>query len=96
MLLDRDATKRFVQRAQWMAEDLIDAPSPLDSVVVAGDSRESLPWATALGDRTADACIASPPYLNNFDYADATRLELYFWGAVASWKEMCASVRSGC
>ena len=38
---------------------------------------------------------SSPPYLNNFDYADATRLELYFWGPVASWKEMCESVRSG-
>jgi hypothetical protein len=63
--------------------------------VVAGDSRESTTWDQAFGGTKADACVSSPPYLNNFDYADATRLELYFWGPVASWKEMCESVRSG-
>lgn len=91
----RDPTKRFLQRARWMAEDLTNAPAPLDSTVIAGDSRESLPWSRGLRQETADGCISSPPYLNNFDYADATRLELYFWGAAGSWKEMCDSVRSG-
>lgn len=90
-----DATKRFVQRVEWMVQDLLGAPAPLGSTVLAGDSRESTPWSAAFGGRAADACVASPPYLNNFDYADATRLELYFWGEVASWKEMCAVVRSG-
>jgi len=33
--------------------------------------------------------------LNNFDYADATRLELYFWGEVTSWRDMCLNVRAG-
>ncbi|HET9895296.1 MAG TPA: hypothetical protein VFQ44_10215 [Streptosporangiaceae bacterium] len=42
----------------------------------------------------ADGCVSSPPYLNNFDYADATRLELYFWGDITSWAEMCRDVRS--
>jgi hypothetical protein len=91
----RDPTKRFLQRVGWMAEDLANAPAPRDSMVVAGDSRESLPWTTGLGGRRADGCIASPPYLNNFDYADATRLELYFWGTAGSWKQMCDAVRVG-
>ena len=39
--------------------------------------------------------ISSPPYLNNFDYADATRLELYFSKRANSWAEMCETVRSG-
>src|SRR5207248_2509867 len=46
----------------------------------------------ALGDPAA-ACVSSPPYLNNFDYADATRLELYFIGEVTTWAEMCRTVR---
>ncbi|WP_159046820.1 hypothetical protein [Streptomyces sp. NRRL F-4707] len=44
--------------------------------------------------KSAHGCISSPPYLNNFDYADATRLELYFWGDISSWAEMCAEVRA--
>lgn len=91
----RDPTKRFLQRVRWMAEDLAVAPAPLGSTVIACDSRESRPWTDGLRGRLADGSIASPPYLNNFDYADATRLELYFWGAARSWKQMCDSVRAG-
>ena len=89
----RHPSKRFLQRTHWMAEDLGDAPASLGSRVIAGDSRQACPWLEALGGQLADACIASPPYLNNFDYADATRLELYFWGTARSWKEMCDTVR---
>jgi hypothetical protein len=91
----RDPIKRFLQRAQWMAEDLAGAADPLGSTVVAGDSRESSPWARMIEQQPFDACVSSPPYLNNFDYADATRLELYFWGSARSWKEMCDTVRTG-
>jgi len=48
-----------------------------------------------LGDETANGCVSSPPYLNNFDYADATRLVLYFWGPIRSWKVMTQVVRDG-
>ncbi|MEU5839685.1 hypothetical protein ABZ820_39375 [Streptomyces diacarni] len=58
-----------------------------------GDSREAVNW-NEIGDGAAHGCVTSPPYLNNFDYADATRLELYFWGDVTSWSQMCAEVRS--
>lgn len=91
----RDAARRFVQRVQWMAADLAGAPSPSGSVIVAGDSRQSTTWRRALGEGKASACVTSPPYLNNFDYADATRLELYFWGSVRTWAEMCNEVRAG-
>jgi hypothetical protein len=91
----RDPNKRFLQRIRWMAEDLDNAPPALESKVIAGDSRESSSWHKLLGTQTADACVSSPPYLNNFDYADATRIELYFWGAANSWRTMCDTVRSG-
>jgi DNA modification methylase len=43
---------------------------------------------------TASLCITSPPYLNNFDYAEMTRMDLYFWGYARSWSEITQRVRS--
>ncbi len=37
--------------------------------------------------------VTSPPYPNNFDYADATRLEMTFWGEVSSWGDLHRTVR---
>ncbi|MFD7715431.1 DNA methyltransferase [Streptomyces sp. NPDC059814] len=91
-----DPMIRFLQRVSWMEEDLKQAcefASDLNFKVVNGDSRSQISWAE-IDAGGAQGCVSSPPYLNNFDYADATRLELYFWGDVSSWAEMCASVRA--
>lgn len=40
-----------------------------------------------------DAVITSPPYPNNYDYADATRLEMTFWGEIKGWGDLQHSVR---
>jgi hypothetical protein len=37
--------------------------------------------------------ITSPPYANNYDYADATRLEMTFMGAVKGWGCLQETVR---
>ena len=37
--------------------------------------------------------VTSPPYPNNYDYADATRLELAFFGEVSSWGDLQATIR---
>lgn len=37
--------------------------------------------------------ISSPPYLNNIDYADTTRLELYFFEMAHSWREISKNIR---
>ncbi len=37
--------------------------------------------------------LTSPPYPNNYDYADATRLEMTFWGEVSSWRDLQGAVR---
>jgi hypothetical protein len=42
----------------------------------------------------ADLVITSPPYANNYDYADATRLEMTFLGEIGSWADLQTSVRS--
>lgn len=38
--------------------------------------------------------ITSPPYLNNFDFAEMTRMYLYFWGYARDWKEISERVRA--
>jgi DNA modification methylase len=40
-----------------------------------------------------DLVITSPPYPNNYDYADATRLEMTFWGEVQGWGDIHSAVR---
>lgn len=37
--------------------------------------------------------ITSPPYPNNYDYADATRLEMMFWGEINGWGDLKNVVR---
>ncbi|MGD0978613.1 MAG: DNA methyltransferase [Candidatus Bathyarchaeia archaeon] len=41
-----------------------------------------------------DLVLTSPPYTNNYDYADATRLEMTFFGEVNRWADLQAKVRS--
>ena len=37
--------------------------------------------------------ITSPPYANNFDYADATRFEMTFWGEIDGWGDLQDKIR---
>ena len=37
--------------------------------------------------------VTSPPYPNNYDYADATRLELTFFGEVEGWGDLQKNIR---
>lgn len=37
--------------------------------------------------------VTSPPYPNNYDYADATRLELAFLGEVRAWGDLQEAIR---
>lgn len=44
-------------------------------------------------DDSCNLVITSPPYPNNYDYADATRLELTFFGEIGGWGELQTRVR---
>lgn len=37
--------------------------------------------------------VTSPPYPNNYDYADATRLELTFFGEINGWGDLQENIR---
>ena len=53
------------------------------------DARE----CASVPDHWADLVITSPPYANNYDYADATRLEMTFLGDVQGWGHLQDVVR---
>lgn len=57
--------------------------------VFAGDARK----LNEIPDGWADFVVTSPPYPNNYDYADATRLEMSFFGEVNSWGDLQKVVR---
>ena len=59
--------------------------------ILYGDSRNT---TALIKDESADHIFTSPPYLNNFDYADRTRLEMYFMGDAKNWGEISAQVRT--
>ncbi len=59
------------------------------SRLIKGDIRNILKLPQCWG----DLLITSPPYVNNYDYADAVRLELSFWGEVQSWGDLNTVIR---
>lgn len=50
-------------------------------------------WLEAVEDDSVGLVVTSPPYPNNFDYADATRLEMTFLGEVRDWAGLHVAVR---
>lgn len=60
-------------------------------VVLHEQSAESM---QAVESNSVGIVVTSPPYLNNFDFAEMTRMYLYFWGICASWGDITRKVRS--
>lgn len=44
-------------------------------------------------DSNIDLVITSPPYPNNYDYGDSTRLEMCFWHEIKGWSDLQSAVR---
>ncbi len=68
-----------------MQENLPDC----QSTIVQADARSCESVATGW----ADLVLTSPPYANNYDYADATRLEMTFFGEIERWGCLQDAVR---
>ncbi|MCB9593954.1 MAG: DNA modification methylase [Sandaracinaceae bacterium] len=77
-------------RVAMFADDLGAAP-PRRSRLELADAREPGLHAGSLG--RFDLVLTSPPYPNNYDYADATRLEMTFWREVERWADLHGAVR---
>ncbi|MBX3395261.1 MAG: site-specific DNA-methyltransferase [Phycisphaerae bacterium] len=64
----------------------IDAPS---ATLLQADARD----CAGVPDRFATLVLTSPPYPNNYDYADATRLEMSFFQEINGWGDLHSAVR---
>ncbi len=96
--VDKDVLSEFSILARQMANDLQkiklisrDKSEHTSHKILNGDSRRTV---NHVSDQSADHVFTSPPYLNNFDYADRTRLELYFWGEAKSWGQISEKIRT--
>ncbi len=59
------------------------------AVYVEADART----CAGVPDACADLVVTSPPYANNYDYADATRLEMCFLREIDGWGDLQGAVR---
>lgn len=48
---------------------------------------------STIPDNQVSLVVTSPPYANNYDYADATRLELTFFGEISGWGDLQSYIR---
>jgi len=89
---EKPALEAFTRQIWQMYQDVMEAAqlaSSAEAVVHLADARNS-----PLPDEACDLSFTSPPYLNNYDYADRTRLELYFLEMARSWAEISEKIRS--
>ncbi|MFZ5921888.1 MAG: DNA methyltransferase [Chloroflexota bacterium] len=96
--LNKNALYEFTHQVKKMVSDIrstIDEANPnyKDSFhkIFNADSRHT---QDLIPGSCVDHVFTSPPYLNNFDYADRTRLELYFWGEAKNWGEISENIRT--
>ncbi|OFW36880.1 MAG: DNA modification methylase [Acidobacteria bacterium RIFCSPLOWO2_12_FULL_60_22] len=87
-----DPFRAFEEKMLQMAQDMTvrqSLPGGPKAKIFHEDARKcsSVPFGWA------QLVITSPPYANNFDYADATRLEMTFIGEINSWGDLQNSVR---
>jgi len=92
---EKEAFAEFQSQVSRMLEDLefiqmYYCNTDADVTLIYGDSREP---HDCIEEGSIDLALTSPPYLNNYDYADRTRLETYFFGWYRSWGEITENVR---
>lgn len=87
-----DPYQAFAARVTLMAQDMESRqmhPHGQPAALFTEDARE----CASIPDGWAHLVITSPPYANNYDYADATRLEMSFFGEVQGWGDLQEAVR---
>jgi hypothetical protein len=96
--INKDVLAEFVLLTNQMAGDFQaiklwskDRYKDSEHELINGDSRDARNY---IAHESVDHVFTSPPYLNNFDYADRTRLELYFWGHAKSWGDISQKIRT--
>ncbi|GIF15139.1 DNA modification methyltransferase [Actinoplanes teichomyceticus] len=78
----------FQEQVEIMGRDMALRQSELPSAPQALLSEADVRQPFEIGEGWADLVITSPPYANNYDYADSARLEMTFLGDIASWGDL--------
>lgn len=89
-----DAYDAFQKQTEIMYEDMLNMQSGgihSKADLLFHDARES----STIKENSVDLIITSPPYANNYDYGDATRLELSVLGEITGWGDLQKKVRTG-
>lgn len=93
-VVERDALQEFRKQCEAFIADIRQARfngiPETEHRLIQGDARE---FDRLCSPESIDLIVTSPPYLNNYDYADRTRLETYFWGIYDSWGDITREVR---
>lgn len=96
--LNKNALYEFARQINKMVNDIEDMVSDANPnykksfhKIFNADSRYT---RELIPSECVDHVFTSPPYLNNFDYADRTRLELYFWGEAKNWGDISENIRT--
>lgn len=87
-----DPLDSFDLRVSMFFRDMLgfaDIPQDVRGEIVNCDART----CDIVPDGFATLVVTSPPYPNNYDYADATRLEMCFLGEICGWSDLQAKVR---
>lgn len=85
-----NVTKAWADQVKMFATDMATSGSrPSYATLLQTDARtcEGVP------DKAISVVVTSPPYPNNYDYADATRLEMSFMGDIKGWGDLQDTVR---
>lgn len=85
-----DPYEAFLGKAKLMASDMIYAQNSgwtQTASIIEQDFRQEVESPRC------NLLITSPPYPNNYDYADATRLEMMFWKEIDGWGDLKTVVR---
>ncbi len=85
------AWEKFQNIAQKMYEDMQQMPHHEQLATVYNwDSRLKNP---AVADASCGVCITSPPYLNNLDYGEVSKVHSHFFGMTNDWNDITERVR---
>jgi DNA modification methylase len=82
----------FSETVEMIRADLLQMNRP-DFDSLAQLVQDSSQHMGAVQEASVALIVTSPPYLNNFDFAEMTRMYLYFWGLASSWGQITDKVR---
>ncbi len=86
-----DAWGKFNSIINQMLTDLATMPHHQRyAEVYKADSRKKNP---KIEDNSCDLCITSPPYLNNLDYGEVSKVHSHFFGLTKDWHDITEKIR---